>query len=51
MDLHIANCRVVTTSEEIERDSSPPVLPVLVTCHLCGKDFGTASIATGSVVN
>ena len=46
MDLHIASCRVksAAVSEEDEPDTSRGC-PVLVTCHLCGKDFGSASIA------
>ncbi|CAE6968156.1 ZNF474 [Symbiodinium sp. CCMP2592] len=44
--LHLASCKInsVAMLEDKEQDQLPRGCPVLVTCHLCGKDFGTASI-------
>ena len=47
-DHHVANCRVNVVTEEKAPPSPAP--PVLVTCHLCGRDFGNTSIVASSVL-
>ncbi|OLQ06199.1 Zinc finger protein 474 [Symbiodinium microadriaticum] len=48
--LHLASCNInsLAMPEEKEQDQLPRGCLVLVTCHLCGKDFGTASIVASS---